>query len=574
MLRNSKFNSRYGMLKQDEYLPLPASANRGLSSSVHDTIVAVSSPPGNSIRSIVRLSGAASFEILHALTERGREPPGQRVCSPEFGVRSSKFEIRSAEHGKRVEKRVVATAWGLQSANVEEHRSWRRLDVRLPLIVTPDRSHHRKALPGVDAIVYVMPAPYSYTREDVVELHLPGVAPVVQHFVERCVALGARTAAPGEITRRAFLAGRIDLLQAESVAALIEAEDEQSARKALANISGFLSATLRQLVAKLVQARASLEAGLDFSDQDIDPPSPRETVQAVKSVEQTLAYLLGSSTERSIAPEGTRVVLIGEENTGKSTLFNALSRVRKSIVSPLPGTTRDVIEGEFSSGKRLFKVFDTAGILPAHIFSIVQGVAGERRRFSHAATPCEGVESTGSTPRDLAMASALTAARTADIVVLVVDASMHPAPTGMQSLTTADKERLIVALNKSDLLAGREEATELKRRWSRFLPTIVLTSGLQRTGISELKSAIRRVLARQEPSAGSAGAVVYARHKEFLEAARSSCEAACRILETGEGEELACLHLQEACDRLAELLGERPCDSVLDNIFSRFCIGK
>lgn len=393
-------------------------------------------------------------------------------------------------------------------------------------------------------LVLDMPAPRSYTGDDVVELQCHGGILVTERILEAVVAAGARIAEPGEFTRRAFLNGRLDLTQAEAVAALIAARDDAALRLALRQLSGALGLEVKRLRATLVDALAAVEAALDFSPEELDEPQlpdERTVGQALAQVSTTVERLLASYPAARAAYEGGRVVIVGKPNAGKSSLFNALLGRERTLVTPLAGTTRDVVEAEMWAGGFRLVVADTAGL----------------------GSPCAPIDAKS-------MELARAALKEAYLAIAVFDASAPLTEDDLAVVRELNGKATIAALNKTDLgsvVAPADLLVLLPR--ARILPTSAVT----RSGIDELRRALAASASALE--ALPAGAVVFAaRHRAALEAALEALRGALRSLASAQGLEVVAAELRQAAYELGALTGEVASEEILDRVFERFCVGK
>jgi tRNA modification GTPase len=408
---------------------------------------------------------------------------------------------------------------------------------RTPLDRQPSHTLRRVAIvdpatgePLDDALCAVMRAPRSYTGEDVVELSCHGSPALLRIVVERLIAQGARLAAPGEFTRRAFLNGRIDLAQAEAVALLIGARTERAMRLAVRAVAGQLGDSLRGLRDRLLDVIAALEVTLDFPDDavGIDPAAAAATVAALAA--DVVAWRARADRGR-ILHEGLTVAIVGAPNAGKSSLLNALAGRERAIVSPVPGTTRDVVEATIELAGVPVRLLDTAGI---------------------------------DVPRDPIEAEGIRRSRSAiaesDLLVVVVDGSR---PLVREVLDeTAGRPRVIVR-GKSDLPRHGSTAT---------LSDAVDVSALTGAGLDALVHRLcREVETRSEDGGG--GLIASLRQMESLERLERCLQGADRALRTAPVE-VALVDLREALAEASSLIGVEVGDAVLDRIFATFCLGK
>jgi tRNA modification GTPase len=447
--------------------------------SPSDTIVAIATPAGRGGIGVVRISGPAAAEVAGGLL---------RLDAP--------LQPRHATFARTQADQVVATYF---------------------------------------------PAPHSYTGEHVVELSAHGSPVVLRQIVEQAMALGARLAQPGEFTLRAFLNSRIDLVQAEAVADLIDAVTPLQARAAFDQLEGTLTERIGEIDAELFDLIARLEASLDFPDEGYHFVEAGEAGSALRSIERKLGTLLCEARRGRLIREGARVAIGGKPNVGKSSLFNALLRAGRAIVTPIPGTTRDLVtETADVDGLRL-ELVDTAGVRETADEVESEGVARARRSWT-----------------------------TADLVLIVLDMSQPLDDNDFNLLhETAETPRLVVA-NKSDLQAAWRGAD--------ILAPPVIVSSKTGDGLDTLRREIRAALEGANPAtARDTAAVTNVRHAALLERARVALRRAGDAVEAPGGpvaEEFVLTDLQDARAALEEVTGKRTSEDLLRHIFSRFCIGK
>jgi len=454
-----------------------------------DTIVALATPPGASLVGIVRLSGKKALSIC------------ERLFLPEARGTIARPEVYSALVGK----------------------------LRLNQMLVP-------------ASLYLMPAPYSYTREDVAEIHLPGAPVLLSLAVEECLKLGARLATRGEFTRRALLAGRIDLNQAEAVLKIVQAEDADASRLAMHELEGGFSRCIEDLSDKVLECVVELEAAIDFSDQDIEPVERRKLADHLTALQRELASLAEEQRKSGVHSLLPRAAICGVPNVGKSSLFNVLLGAEKAIVTAIPGTTRDVLEGELELDGLKLMLLDSAGIAPAK----------------------SGLE-------EAIIQHTLAMAEEADLILFALDSSQSLSPADEKLYAKLGDKPTIVILTKADL-PPRLEAAEVEERLG--IEEIVPTSAKAGTGIEELKAALREALSSGRVERRASRFLLSLRQKEALRQSGEHVSYGLDALSEGLGEEFAALDLREALDALGTVSGNVTSEDVLDEIFSRFCIGK
>jgi len=419
----------------------------------------------------------------------------------------------------------------------------RSLEPRLATVVT---FHDERGAPLDSGIALLFPAPHSYTGETVLELHGHGSPAALRLVLARCVALGARLAEPGEFTKRAFLNGKLDLAQAESVADLIEASTASAARAAARSLAGEFSREIRILVDGLIELRMFTEATLDFPDEDIELLRADNAAGKLGALRARLADLLARAQTGARLRDGLSVVLIGRPNVGKSSLLNRLAREEAAIVTPIPGTTRDTVERQIELDGIPLHIVDTAGL---------RDTADEVERL--------GIDRTWA------------AVERADLALLIVDAraAANVLDAGDRALLARLREVLprIVVHNKADLA---DAAIRIERRDDDGpARTHVWLSALTGAGVELLEDAMRA-----HAGVGSAiedAFLARARHIAALRDAELHLVAAAhQLTNVSPPLELFAEELRSAQLALSTITGEFSADDLLGEIFSRFCIGK
>lgn len=394
-----------------------------------------------------------------------------------------------------------------------------------------------------EALLLIMQAPRSYTREDVVEFHCHGGMMVVQQILQLCLEQGARLAQPGEFTLRAFLNGRLDLTQAESISDLVGARSPQAAQFALAGLQGKLAQPIRHLRATCLDILAEVEARIDF-EEDLPPLDETHIKAQLRQVLTEVAQILATADRGELLRTGLKVAIVGRPNVGKSSLLNAWSRSDRAIVTDLPGTTRDVVESQLVVGGIPIQVLDTAGI--RETADQVEKIGVERSR---------------------------KAAQNADLVLLTIDASTGWTDADWEIYEQVKHRPLIVVENKVDLLQP-EQTKESDREIKASLYPTVQTAAALNKGIDSLEAAILKTANAGNIQAANLDLAINQRQAEALTRAQSSLQQ----VETTIAHQLPLdfwtIDLRAAIQALGEILGEDVTESVLDRIFSRFCIGK
>jgi tRNA modification GTPase len=394
-----------------------------------------------------------------------------------------------------------------------------------------------------EVLLCVMKAPRSYTREDVVEINAHGGRVAVNAILELVLRQGGRIAEPGEFTKRAFLNGRIDLTQAEAVIDVINARTEKSLKAAAAQIKGQLKKNVAQIREFMTGLLVRVEAGIDFPEdveEILDPKSAIEEIEAraIRPLKRLVRHYIEGNTLR----EGLKVAVVGRPNVGKSSLLNRLLQSDRAIVTPLPGTTRDTIEETLNINGFPIVLADTAGLHDTN-------------------DPIEtlGIEKT------------MENIAGADLVIFMVEANRLLTSEDHKIYSKIKSKPVIIALNKSDLLNGKR-AVMLPDSWK--IKDSVEISAVYDRGLEQLKEKMILTGFGPNPIDIETAIVPNLRQKQHLDDCLSASENVVRELEKGVPMELIAIHLQEAIDFLGQVLGTHVKVDVLDQIFSRFCIGK
>ncbi len=453
-----------------------------------ETICAIATPPGRSAIAVIRISGKKAFPIADAIF-RGRQP-----------LRS--FKSHTAHFGE---------------------------------IIDPS---DQQVLDEV--LVLLMKAPYSYTGENVVEIQSHGNPFLLQKIVALLMAQGAQLAKPGAFTRRAFLAGRMDLAQAEAVMEVISAQSATHSQWALSQLKGRLSKKVSILRQGALSAVAQLEASIDFSEDEIPLSGPKTLEGRVKCLSGEIGAMLADYEKGRQIREGLSVTIVGRPNVGKSSLLNLLLQEDRAIVSPLPGTTRDLLEETIYLAGMSVRFVDTAGF-----------------RETENPVEREGVQ------------RGLKAQEAADLTLLVLDAS--------EALSVEDHDLLerlrdvckIVILNKTDL-EKKLDPSSIKTEFSEgsYLELSTITG----EGLDRLRNEIVALFVQGQEKEPPLIALL--RHKNALELAKAALDRAGDAIKGELSPEFVAIDLREALDALGEIVGETTLDDILDKIFGQFCIGK
>ena len=453
-----------------------------------DTIAAIATPVGEAGLAVIRISGGNALAVAEACFE----PSGKGAAQPSVAPSHTIHYGHIVQKGRRIDEVLVA----------------------------------------------VMRAPRTFTREDVVEITCHGGMLPAKMVLDVVLASGARSAEPGEFTRRAFLNGRLDLAQAEAVADLIHARTELALRVANHQLEGRLSSRVNQLRDQLMRSLAHVEAHIDFPEEDIAPDTRAQLVRSLEQVSGSMDQLLRTADEGRILRRGIRGAIVGRPNAGKSSLLNRLLGHDRAIVSTIAGTTRDTIE-ETANIRGIPVVFvDTAGLREARDEIEVEGIRRSRKSLEEA-----------------------------EFVLHVLDASEPVTDADRAFLAELSGKKKILVLNKTDLPRRLNIASE---NLGKGIPVCCLTGA----GIERLKDAIKDLAWSGELSAEASEAMINSRHQGALQRSSRAVEQALGGLRAELTLELVALDLRAAANAVGEIVGKTTTEDLLDSIFTQFCIGK
>ncbi len=389
-----------------------------------------------------------------------------------------------------------------------------------------------------EALMLLMLAPRSYTREDVVEFHCHGGIISVQQVLQLCVEQGAKLAQPGEFTLRAFLNGRIDLTQAESIAELVASQSQAASQVALAGLQGKLAQPIKQLRHTCLDILAEVEARIDFED-DLAPLNENTIRGQLQGVLEEVTQILATADRGELLRSGLKVAIVGRPNVGKSSLLNAWSRSDRAIVTDLPGTTRDVIESTLVVGGIPIQVLDTAGI-----------------------------RDTSDTVEKIGVARSRKAAESADLVLLTIDATAAWTEADNLIYSQVNHRPVILVINKVDL------APAVNIKYPSEITTIVKTAAAKNQGIEDLENSILQSVKTGKITATNLDIAINQRQSATLTRAKLALEQVQETINNNFPLDFWTIDLRGVIKALGEITGEEVTESVLDRIFSRFCIGK
>lgn len=396
--------------------------------------------------------------------------------------------------------------------------------------------------PVDEVLLLRMQAPHSYTREDVVEIHCHGGMMPLRRILDLTLTYGCRLAEPGEFTKRAFLNGRLDLSQAEAVIDVIQAKTETSLKLAVGHLGGDLSRQVSAFREDLLGLIAHLEATIDFPEEDIDELGLQQTADGVFRLSQAIDRLLATANAGRILRDGLRTVIIGKPNVGKSSLLNALVQYERAIVTDIPGTTRDTIEEYISIQGIPLRLIDTAGIRPTA--DLVERIGVDRARDVTAQ---------------------------ADLILLMLDRSMPLTEEDKEVLSLLAGRKAFILINKSDLPAVWDQAVINDVINQHAVIDLSVRTG---DGLAELEAAIVKMVYTEQTGQREQAFVSNVRHIAALRAVKEHLAGAAETINAAMPPDCIVIDLRSAWEKLGEISGDTVGEDILDEIFSRFCIGK
>jgi tRNA modification GTPase len=479
--------------------------------NLDDTIVAIATPPGRGGIGIVRLAGSEARQIALPMLRLKHDLESGRAIFGEL---------------------IEPCGAGTLARDADRHSAERnRID---------------------EVVVTYFAKPHSYTTDDIIEISAHGSPVVLRRVVELALARGARLAEPGEFTMRAFLNGRIDLTQAEAVRDLIDSQTLYQAKIAAQQLDGALSRRLQPIKQDLVILIATLEAGVDFAEDDVSVLPADQILHRIAAIQLPLAQLAATSAYGKLVHEGLTLAIVGRPNVGKSSLFNCLVERERAIVTATPGTTRDLVSETVAIGGIPVKLVDTAGIRHALDEAETIGI-----RKSHEAIA------------------------DADLVLVVVDASQLRSQEDAELLNQVAGRPAIVVENKSDLVVNQmttssELAAERRKSEAQGASPgyAVHTSAITGSGIPELRQEILRHVGGDVGAQAESGFLTNLRHQNLVHESLAGLSAATSAVGNRIPHEMLLLDLYNALRPLDEITGATTTDDILNLIFSTFCIGK
>ena len=448
---------------------------------MEDTIVAISTTTGVGAISIIRLSGIDAIQIASSV----------------FTKDLTKVETHTIHYGYIIDK----------EEKVDE------------------------------VLVSVMKAPKTFTREDVVEINCHGGVAVTNKVLEVLLKNGARLAEPGEFTKRAFLNGRIDLLEAEATMDLISSQSDKARKISLNTLTGETSNLIKDLRNELIKIISNIEVNIDYPEyEDIEVLTNDKILPNVNNFKQKLEEIIKKSNDNRIIKEGINVAIIGRPNVGKSSLLNSLLEEEKAIVTNIPGTTRDIVEGKIIIDGIVLNIIDTAGIRSSN--DIVEQIGVEK---------------------------SLKMLDTADLVILMLNNNEQLSSDEEELLNKLENKKKIIIINKIDL----DNILDRKK-----LNNYIEVSVKDGIGINKIKEEIKKLFALGEISSDDMTYLSNARSISLLDKTLNYINEAIKEINNNSPIDIAELNLKEAWNALGEIIGETYTDELLDELFTRFCLGK
>ena len=459
-----------------------------------ETIAAISTATGNGGIGIIRMSGKNCFEILE------------------------KIFINNKKEKLNIEK---IKGYTIQYGYIIDSESNEIID---------------------EVLVSFFKNPKSYTRENMCEINSHGGMIVEKRILEQCLKNGANLAEPGEFTKRAFLNGRIDLSQAESIIDIINSKTEKEAKASVNQLQGFLSENITKIRHELLDTMADIEASIDYPEYDIEEVTNMKAIHTLSTVKNQLKELESSFNSGKILKEGIKTAIIGRPNAGKSSLLNTILKEERAIVSDIEGTTRDTIE-EFVTIKGIpLKIIDTAGI-----------------------------RNTNDKIEEIGVEKALKVANDADLILAIFDNTKELNEEDLKILELIKNKNAIILLNKIDI---KDNCLENKKEIKDTNKKIIKISAKNRNGIEELYKEIEKMFNIKEIDIDNGTLITNVRHKNQITSAIKSMEEAINAINLNLPIDIISISIKQTLEDLGKITGENVTEDIINEIFSKFCLGK
>jgi len=457
------------------------------------TIAAIATATGTGSIGIIRMSGKECFQVLEKI----------------FVPKNSTLKIDEVP------------GYTIKYGNIINHKSGEIID---------------------EVLVSFFRGPKSYTTEDMCEINSHGGMVVEQKILEQCLLNGAELAEPGEFTKRAFLNGRIDLSQAESVMDIINSKTEKEAKASVAQLEGKLSKDIFEIKSNLLNIMADIEASIDYPEYDIEETTNEKAMKQLSKIRQKLIKLENSFQNGKILKDGVKTVIVGKPNAGKSSLLNIMLNEERAIVSDYAGTTRDTIEEFIKIGDVPLKIIDTAGIRETE----------------------DKIEAIG-------VKKAINLIEEADLIIAIFDQSEDLDKEDEKILELIKNKKTIILLNKFDL---RQKNEKMIKYMSKINKTIIEASMRTKKGIDELYSTIIKMFAVNEIDIGKETVITNIRHKNQIHKATESIDRAIEIIEGNMPIDIIAVEIKQTLEDLGSITGDNVSEDIINEIFSKFCLGK